>query len=322
MCIALLSASSASAVKVSLFDDLTAGSRKYWANTLGLGIDPSDRVSFGLTLGAGNTGSPYDDRTKSGGLTFWTDFGRGVSAALDGNYYSGSRADILEFTTFDVVGRADDRQTTGSIGGTVAWRFLDSGGEETDEDTIYAASVELGATGNKTTVPVWARAPVLLKGDGRMGDYVFRDRAFSAGTSMTVEGSSIGVRYLRHHYRRPDDLTNLNPRIARALQADPRLSAFLRTRVEEFMRTSVGGTIEGVPVYQTSVWLSERVHEKITLHGGLDYLRLEAGGLARTWTAALTWAVSDRLDLRAGSLWDRQAAKTRRSTTLGASLTF
>lgn len=319
---ALCLAGRASAFTFSVLDDATVGSKKYWANTLGIGLDPSERISLGITAGAGNTGSPYEDRTKSGGLTFWSDLGKGVSAALDGNYYSGSRADLLDFQTFEVVGRADDRQTTGSFGATLAWRFLDSGGEETADDLVYSVRVEAGASGNKTTVPVWARAPVLLKGDGRLGDYVFRDRAYSAGLSMIVEGSSAGVRYLRHHYRRPDGMTNVNPRLERAMNADPRLGAFLRGRVEEFMRTSVGGTIEGVPKYQTSVWLSERVHEKITLHAGLDYLRLEAGGIARTWSAGLSWAVSERFDLRAGSLWDRQSGATSRATTLGATLTF
>lgn len=317
---AIFLTSSASAFKTSLFDDLTAGSKKYWSNTLGVGLDPSERVSFGLTLGAGNTGSPYDDRTKSGGLTFWTEFGGGVSAALDGNYYSGNRADILDLITLDQLGRADDRQTTGSFGGTIAWRFLDSGGEETADDMIYSANVELGASGNKTTVPVWGRLPV--RGDDHLGDYVFRDRAYTAGTSMSVEGSSIGVRYLRHHYRLPDGLTSIDPRLPKALKDQLRSFDLNKPHVEEFFRTSVGGTISGVPVYQTSVWLSERVHDKITLHGSLDYLKLETGGLARTWGACLSWAASDRFELRAGSLWDRQAGKTARSTTLGASVTF
>ncbi len=318
----LLVAGSAEALQFALSDDVVAGGRGYWSNALGLGLDPSERFSAGLHFGAGNTGSPYEDRTRSGGLSLWADLGRGFSAALDGNFYSGSRADILDFSTFEVVGRAEDRQTTGTLGGTLAWRFMDSGGEETADDLIYSASVEVGASGNKTTVPVWARAPVLLKGDGRLGDYEFRDRAYSAGVSTTVEGSSLGVRYLRHHVRRPDELSNLNPRVERAEARDPRLAEFLNTRVGEFWRTSVSGTIDGIPKYRTTVWLSERLHEQFTLHGSVEYIRLETNGVARTYGASLTWAATGSLDVRAGGLWDRQHGSTLRSLTLGASLIF
>jgi hypothetical protein len=120
----------------------------------------------------------------------------------------------------------------------------------------------------------------------------------------------------------PEDLDNLNPRIARALARDPRLSRFLRERVAEFWRTSVGGTLEGIPRYQASAWLGEKVHEKITLRGSLDYVRLEDRSLARTWGAGVAWSAGRSLEIRAGSLWDRQAGSTSRSTTLGATWVF
>jgi hypothetical protein len=322
--IALVLAGTAAWAKtdVSIHDDLTLGPHRYSANNLDLGVAPDPAFSADLSYGTNRSTTPVADSTHQLGVGLWAAFSPVVTVSANYLGYTGDKAPIVNLLG-DVVGEANDRIRTGTLGAKVGFKLIRP---DEDGDLPVSFRLDLGAGGGTESMPLFVQFPPIRAGAPPPAprklaqSYDIRDREFTAGMTGRIGGTSITATYARHHYT--DNLADIEAGFLAQARTHPRLGPLILNTLSG-IRYNATSSAQGQPKYDSYVGVTRALDRDWSVTASYDYQdMMQAGQIARQPTLDVAWEAAKWCEVRLGSYWVNQFRRNSRYTTSGVSFFF